>query len=123
MRALALRLISRGKSLAASVPATRPSYGSFRLFSSTHISPDQVQERVFSVLRAFDKVAADKLQPSSQFTADLGLDSLDVVEVVMAVEEEFGMEIPDAAADEFKTPQDVIVHLQKRLAEPGVAEH
>lgn len=88
-------------------------------FSSTldSLTKDQVQERVFNVLNAFDKVATTNptFNPTSSFTSDLGLDSLDVVEVVMAVEEEFGIEIPDEAADSFKTPQEVIEYVHSKL--------
>lgn len=90
-----------------------------RCFSSTvdHLSKDQVQERVFNVLKAFDKVAttAPSFKPAASFTSDLGLDSLDVVEVLMAVEEEFGIEIPDEVADNFKTPQEVIEYVHDKL--------
>lgn len=90
-----------------------------RAFSSTvdHLSKDQVQDRVFTVLKAFDKVAstAPTFTPASSFTSDLGLDSLDVVEVLMAVEEEFGIEIPDDVADNFKTPQEVIEYVHSKL--------
>lgn len=90
-----------------------------RCFSSTvdHLSKDQVEERVFNVLKAFDKVAttAPSFKPAASFTSDLGLDSLDVVEVIMAVEEEFGIEIPDEAADSFKTPQEVIDYVHSKL--------
>lgn len=88
-------------------------------FSSTvdALNKDQVQERVFNVLKAFDKVASTNpsFNPTSSFTSDLGLDSLDVVEVIMAVEEEFGIEIPDEAADSFKTPQEVIEYVHSKL--------
>lgn len=88
-------------------------------FSSTvdALNKDQVQERVFNVLKAFDKVTSTHPQftPSSSFTSDLGLDSLDVVEVIMAVEEEFGIEIPDEAADSFKTPQEVIEYVHSKI--------
>lgn len=92
----------------------------FRLFSSAHpLTKEQVQERVFNVLKAFDKISAsvtaNPVQPSALFTSDLGLDSLDVVEVVMAVEEEFGLEIPDEAADEFKSPEDVINFIHGKM--------
>ena len=44
-----------------------------------------------------------ELKPETSFTTDLGLDSLDVVEVILAVEEEFSIEIPDHEADSLKT--------------------
>ena len=90
-----------------------------RNYSSTidHLSKDQVQDRVFNVLKAFDKVVTTNpaFKATSTFTSDLGLDSLDVVEVVMAVEEEFGIEIPDEAADNFKTPQEVIEYVHSKM--------
>jgi len=65
------------------------------------------------VLKGFEKVDPAKLSTSSSFTNDLGLDSLDAVEVVMAVEEEFTIEIPDAEADEIKTVQQAIEYIAK----------
>uniref|UniRef100_A0A1I7X4N9 Acyl carrier protein n=1 Tax=Heterorhabditis bacteriophora TaxID=37862 RepID=A0A1I7X4N9_HETBA len=47
----------------------------------------------------------------SDFAKDLGLDSLDHVEVVMAMEEEFGFEIPDGDADKFKTPRHIFQYI------------
>ncbi|KAF8735494.1 hypothetical protein AX14_001988 [Amanita brunnescens Koide BX004] len=84
------------------------------LFSSgSGLSRDVIQERVLNVFRDFEKVDAAKLTPAASFTKDLGLDSLDAVEVVLAVEEEFGIEIPDAEADEIATVQQAIDYIAK----------
>ena len=59
-----------------------------------------VEERIIALLRNFDKVNdPEAIKPTSHFANDLGLDSLDTVEVVMAIEEEFSIEIPDKDAD------------------------
>ena len=52
-----------------------------------------------------------QVSPSSRFDKDLGLDSLDVVELVMALEEEFGVEIPDSEADKIASIQDAVSYL------------
>ncbi|KDN39179.1 hypothetical protein RSAG8_08950, partial [Rhizoctonia solani AG-8 WAC10335] len=72
---------------------------------------DDIQTRVLDVLKSFEKVDAAKLTAASSFTDDLGLDSLDAVEAVMAIEEEFSIEIPDAEADEIKTIQQAIDYI------------
>ncbi|KAF8349990.1 acyl carrier protein-like protein [Amanita rubescens] len=84
------------------------------LFSSGSSLPrDDIEKRVLNVFKDFDKVDAAKLSPSASFTKDLGLDSLDAVEVVLAVEEEFGIEIPDAEADDITTVQQAIDYIAK----------
>lgn len=72
-----------------------------RPFSShdDHLTKDQVTERVLSVIKDFPKVDPSKVTPDVHFQKDLGLDSLDNVELVMALEEEFKLEIPDLEAD------------------------
>ncbi|KAG5641068.1 hypothetical protein DXG03_006272 [Asterophora parasitica] len=77
------------------------------------LSRDAIQSRVLEVLKGFEKVDPAKLTLSSSFSNDLGLDSLDAVEVVMAVEEEFAIEIPDAEADEIQTVQQAIDYIAK----------
>ncbi|CDO54422.1 hypothetical protein DUD61_001961 [Geotrichum candidum] len=63
-----------------------------------------VLERITALLSNYDKVPENfELKPETSFTTDLGLDSLDVVEVILAVEEEFSIEIPDHEADSLKT--------------------
>jgi acyl carrier protein len=62
-------------------------------------------------------VDADKVAPEASFVDDLGADSLDVVELVMAFEEEFGVEIPDEAAEKIATVKDAIEFLKQNLAD------
>lgn len=70
-----------------------------------------IEERVLLVLRLYDKVDPAKLSLDSHFLNDLGLDSLDHVEVVMAMEDEFGFEIPDGDAEKLLRPADIIQYV------------
>jgi NADH dehydrogenase (ubiquinone) 1 alpha/beta subcomplex 1 len=67
--------------------------------SGSFLDKDEVTERVLSVVKSFPKIDPSKVNPNVHFQKDLGLDSLDTVEIVMALEEEFAMEIPDKEAD------------------------
>ena len=58
-------------------------------------------------------VEADEVAIESTFIDDLGADSLDIVELIMAFEEEFGIEIPDEAAEKIKTVQDVVTSIDQ----------
>ncbi|MFP4622557.1 MAG: acyl carrier protein [Gemmatimonadota bacterium] len=58
-------------------------------------------------------VEAEKVTPSASFVEDLGADSLDTVELVMAFEEEFGMEIPDEDAEQLQTVGDAIKYIEE----------
>ncbi|XP_027347381.1 acyl carrier protein 1, mitochondrial-like [Abrus precatorius] len=64
-----------------------------------HLTKEVVIERVVAVVKDFPKVDPSKVTPDVHFQKDLGLDSLDNVEIVMALEEEFKLEIPDKEAD------------------------
>ncbi|KAL5994782.1 Acyl carrier protein 1, mitochondrial [Asimina triloba] len=64
-----------------------------------HLDKAEVIDRVLSVVKSFPKVDPSKVTLESHFQKDLGLDSLDNVEIVMAIEEEFKLEIPDKEAD------------------------
>ncbi|KAJ9546094.1 hypothetical protein OSB04_025801 [Centaurea solstitialis] len=63
------------------------------------LDKSEVTDRVVTCVKNFQKVDPSKVSPAAHFQNDLGLDSLDTVEVVMALEEEFGFEIPDSEAD------------------------
>lgn len=77
-----------------------------RLGYLLHIA--EVTDRVITVLKNFEKVDPVKVTPEAHFVNDLGLDSLDAVEIVMALEEEFVIEIPDAESEKILTTKDAI---------------
>lgn len=73
-------------------------------------------EKVIQVISEQLGVDVDEIQPEMNIVDDLGADSLDVVEVVMALEEEFNVEIPDEEAAKIKTVGDAHKKLQELLA-------
>ncbi|KIM48123.1 hypothetical protein M413DRAFT_222185 [Hebeloma cylindrosporum] len=77
------------------------------------LSRDVITARILETLKGYEKIDPAKLTVTSSFQRDLGLDSLDAVEVMMAVEEEFSIEIPDAEADEIHTVQQAIDYIAK----------
>ncbi|XP_065173495.1 acyl carrier protein, mitochondrial isoform X3 [Atheta coriaria] len=76
--------------------------------SKPPLSLKLITDRVLLVLKLYDKVDPGKLSLDSHFINDLGLDSLDHVEVIMAMEDEFGFEIPDADAEKLLKPGDIV---------------
>ncbi|XP_035784675.1 acyl carrier protein, mitochondrial-like isoform X3 [Anopheles albimanus] len=78
---------------------------------ATKPAVEEVKQRVLKVVAAYDKVSADKLTLESHFINDLGLDSLDHVEVIMAMEDEFGFEIPDGDAEKLFRPADIVQYI------------
>jgi acyl carrier protein len=70
-------------------------------------------ERVKKIVGEQLGVDAEKVIPTASFIDDLGADSLDTVELVMAFEEEFGVEIPDDAAETILTVGDAVKFLEK----------
>jgi len=71
-----------------------------------------IAERVKGIVVEHLGVDADKVVENASFIDDLGADSLDTVELVMAFEEEFGCEIPDDAAEKILTIKDAIDFIQ-----------
>ncbi|KRX25512.1 Acyl carrier protein, mitochondrial, partial [Trichinella nelsoni] len=70
-----------------------------------------VSDRVMLVLQLFDKIDPEKIKHNSHFVDDLGLDSLDHVEIIMAMEEEFGFEIPPGDGEQLMTPAQIIQYI------------
>ncbi|XP_060521491.1 acyl carrier protein, mitochondrial isoform X2 [Cylas formicarius] len=89
------------------VTATQPRFYSPE-FIKEKPTEEEIKQRVLKVCSSYDKVTADKLSLDSHFINDLGLDSLDHVEVIMAIEDEFGFEIPDVDAEKLLKPSDIV---------------
>jgi len=70
---------------------------------------DEVKEVIVEQLN----VSPDEVKPEAKFVEDLGADSLDVVEMIMALEEKFEIEIPDSEAEKIQTVQDVVDYIEK----------
>ena len=73
-----------------------------------------VADRVKEIIVEQLGVNPDQVTPEAKFIEDLGADSLDTVELVMAFEEEFGAEIPDEDAEKLQTVGDVIKYIEER---------
>lgn len=71
-----------------------------------------IEERVRSIISDQLGVAEEQVKPESKFIEDLGADSLDIVELIMAMEEEFETEIPDEEAEKIRTVNDVISYIK-----------
>ncbi|KAH6649257.1 acyl carrier protein-like protein [Chaetomium tenue] len=96
-RRLAIAPASRTTSFVPKVAA----WQAVRCYASgSSLDKTEVYERIKQLLSGFDKVNdPSNIKETAHFANDLGLDSLDTVEVVMAIEEEFSIEIPDKDAD------------------------
>ncbi len=70
------------------------------------------EEKVIDIIVEQLSVEKDKVVPSASFVDDLGADSLDLVELIMAMEEAFDIEIPDETAEKITTVKDAIDHVQ-----------
>ncbi|QQK41322.1 Acyl carrier protein-like [Penicillium digitatum] len=108
----------RSSPIAAQVPQFTPCFAQgVRLYSApAGLSKNEAEGRIVNLLKNFDKVSdASKINGASHFSNDLGLDSLDTVEVVMAIEEEFSIEIPDKEADQIHSVDKAVEYI---LAQP-----
>ena len=71
-----------------------------------------IEARVRSIIADQLGISEDEIKPESKFIEDLGADSLDIVELIMAMEEEFQTEIPDEEAEKIRTVGDAIQYVQ-----------
>jgi acyl carrier protein len=70
---------------------------------------DEVKEVIVEQLN----VSPEEVKPESKFVEDLGADSLDVVELIMALEEKFEIQIPDSEAEKIQTVKDIVDYIEQ----------
>ena len=75
---------------------------------------DTAEARVKEIIIDELGVEADKVTTDASFVDDLGADSLDTVELIMAFEEEFGIDIPDEDAEKMRTVGDAVAYIEKQ---------
>ncbi|OTF75269.1 acyl carrier protein, mitochondrial-like protein [Euroglyphus maynei] len=114
---------SHDKQLNKHMDQTKPMTMIKRNVHKPTLTVDFIRERIMLVLRLYDKIDPDKLTPDSHFYKDLGLDSLDHVEIIMAIEDEFHFEIPDADAEKLNTPRDILNYIQIKEEVYSELEH
>lgn len=88
-----------------------------QMCASTSANPDEIMRRVIALVKKFDKTDAQKVTETADFQKDLSLDSLDRVELVMAFEEEFSIEIPEEKADKLTCCADVARYIASEAGE------
>src|SRR4051794_14570759 len=95
------------KQTADTNPYTNPHYPLF-------MSDKSIEEKVKDIIVEQLGVNPEQVTPSASFIEDLGADSLDTVELVMAFEEEFSVEVPDEDAEKLQTVGDVIKYIEEK---------
>ncbi|NJL79151.1 MAG: acyl carrier protein [Richelia sp. RM2_1_2] len=80
------------------------------------MSQASIFEKVKEIVAEQLGVEDEKITPNANFANDLGADSLDTVELVMALEEEFDIEIPDEAAEKITTVQEAVDYISNKVA-------
>ena len=90
--------------------------GSILHHSTTHLamSEKSIEEKVKDIIVQQLSVNAEQVTPNASFVEDLGADSLDTVELVMAFEEEFSVEVPDEDAEKLQTVGDVVKYIEEK---------
>jgi acyl carrier protein len=79
-------------------------------------TPEEISERVKSIIVEQLGVSLEEVTPQASFIEDLGADSLDIVELIMALEEEYDMEIPDEDAEKIQTVGDAVKYISGKLS-------
>jgi len=83
-----------------------------RAYSEHHgLSHEEVTSRVVEVIKSFNKVDPNAVTAHSHFQKDLGLDSLEQVELILNIEDEFAVDIPDAESEKIQSAEDAINYI------------
>lgn len=117
MQSTLFRSVARTCARSVRVPVASPSVAPWNPIvqrwyaAEAFMDKNEATERIIAVVSNFEKVDPSKVTPDSMFKEDLALDSLDAVEVVMAIEEEFALEIPDTEADKILSIKHAIEYI------------
>ena len=79
------------------------------------MSLESLEDRIAEIIAEQLGVSREEISPDASFVEDLGADSLDIVELVMAMEEEFDVEIPDDEAARIERIRDAVAYLKQKL--------
>lgn len=80
------------------------------------MSEKSIEEKVKDIIMEQLGATPEQVTPTASFIGDLGADSLDTVELVMAFEDEFGVEVPDEDAEKLLTVSDVVKYIEEKTA-------
>ncbi|KAK8443121.1 acyl carrier protein [Candidozyma auris] len=101
--ARALRTPALRAPIVSKAPVAFRAMQPIRFYAAAPITKEEVTNRAFEALKTVAALQESNISIESDFQKDLGLDSLDTVEALVALEEEFDIEIPDKISDEIKT--------------------
>jgi acyl carrier protein len=80
-----------------------------------YLSEDSIESKVIQIIAEQLSLREDEIKAESRFVDDLGADSLDIVELIMEMEEEFDIEIPDEEVEKMITVQDVVSYISQHV--------
>ncbi len=83
------------------------------------MSDEQIRQKVIDIVCEHLAVHKDQVKDTTSFVEDIGADSLDIVELVMELEEEFDIQIPDDQAEKIKTVGEAVEHIKIAIKQKG----